>query len=221
MSRLSEILSDDTNQFGPGTDLTISLLAVMLVIALITSHLYQEQRAVAGRQKARLKWFEHQKPKICPPLPPPPKESEGGHFRPASEYFTAADFFAYPVTRLVNPRGTGARIDNILHEYRRLKDEYPFIFVIGHSNALDDPRANDDSAQARQKRNLEYALRRASLIAGLMQEKLDSQELDHLVAVTTGEADLRNPGQPLSQENAWVEVMFGKEWKPPYRQSAR
>src|SRR5258706_492847 len=123
MSRLHEILSDDTNQFGPGTDLTISMLAVML--------------------------------------------------------------------------------------------------VIGHSNALDDPRAGDHSSEARQKRNLEYALRRAALIAGLMQERLEAEELDHLVAVTTGEADLRNREQPLSQENAWVEVMFGKEWKPPYRQQAR
>jgi hypothetical protein len=56
------------------------------------------------------------------------------------------------------------------------------------------------------------------LIAGVLQEHLDAEELDHLVAVTTGEADLRVPEQPLSQENAWVEVMFGKEWKPPYRQ---
>ena len=221
MSRLHEILSDDTNQFGPGTDLTISMLAVMLVIALITSHLYQLQKAAVGERDIRIKWMEKHKPKPCPPPPAQTKESEGGHFRPASEFFTAADFFAYPVTRLVNPRGTAARIDSILYEYRRMKSEYPFIFVIGHSNELDDPRASDHSSRARQKRNLEYALRRAALIAGLMQERLEAAELDHLVAVTTGEADLRSPNQPLSQENAWVEVMFGKEWKPPYRQLAR
>jgi hypothetical protein len=218
MSRIHEILSDDTNQFGPGTDLTISLLAVMFVIALITNHLYEQQKITSDAQGKQLKWRDEHRPKPCPPPPPSPKESEGGHFRPASEFFTAADFFAYPVTRLVNPHGTAARIDNILREYRRLKGEYPFIFVIGHSNQLDDPRAEDHSVEARQKRNLEYALRRAALIAGLMQEHLDAEEHDHLVAVTTGEADLRAPEQPLSQENAWVEVMFGKEWKPPYRQ---
>jgi hypothetical protein len=219
MSRLHEILSDDTNQFGPGTDLTISLLAVMLVIALITSRLYQEQKMVNDAQAARLGSLDAHQAKPCPP--PPPKESVGGHFRPASEFFTAADFHAYPVTRLVDRRRTGTRIDRILAEYRRLKNDYPYIFVIGHSNRLDDPRADDQSVEARQKRNLEYALRRAALIAGLMQEHLEQSELDHLVAVTTGEADLRNPGAPLSQENAWVEVMFGKEWKPSYRQEAR
>lgn len=219
MSRLHEILSDDTNQFGPGTDLTISLLAVMLVIALITSRLYEEQKAITNTQAERMVWLETHQEKPAPP--PPPKEQDGGHFRPASEFFTAADFHAYPVTRLVDRRGTNTRIENIVAEYRRLKHEYPYIFVIGHSNRLDDPRANDQRAPARQKRNLEYALRRAALISGLMQEELDADELDHLVAVTTGEADLRNPDEPLSQENAWVEVMFGKEWKPPYRQEAR
>ncbi len=220
MSKLHEILSDDTNQFGPGTDLTISLLAVMLVIALITRHMYQQQKLALDEQSKVIDLLHANQAKPCPP-PPLPKESEGGHFRPASEFFTAADFHAYPVTRLVDPRGTRTRIDNILYEYRKLKDEYPFIFVIGHSSQLDDPLADDQSAEARQKRNLEYALRRSALIAGLMQEHLDAEELDHLVAVTTGEADLRKPEQPLSQENAWVEVMFGKEWKPPYRQLAQ
>lgn len=217
MSRLHEILSDDTNQFGPGTDLTISMLAVMLVIALITSHLYRQQRTIADDQSRQLRWIEANPPKPCPP--PPSTKRDGGHFVPASTYFTAADFHAYPVTRLVDRRATQVRIEKIVSEYRRLSAEYPYIFVIGHSSRLDDPHADDPSVEARRKRNLEYALRRASLITGLLQERLDESEIEHLVSVTTGEADLRNPADPLSQENAWVEVMFGKEWKPPSRHS--
>lgn len=214
MSRMNEILSDDTNQFGPGTDLTISLLAVMLVIALITMHLYKAAAASAAAKDETIKWLEA----FAKPEPPPKTEDHGGSFKPATEFFTAADFHSYPVVRLVDPAGTKARIRRIMEDYRRVQGEYPFIFVIGHSNRLDDPRVGDRSDDARRKRNLEYALRRSAMIAGLIQEHLhDDQELDRLVAVSTGEADLRDRDAPLSQENAWVEVMFGKEWKPAVR----
>ena len=58
MSRMNEILSEDTNQFGPGTDLTISLLAVMLVIAMITMHLYRAAAATIKEQTEKIKWLE-------------------------------------------------------------------------------------------------------------------------------------------------------------------
>jgi hypothetical protein len=38
--RSSLHLSDDTNQFGPGSDLMISLAAVLLVLTVITSQVY-------------------------------------------------------------------------------------------------------------------------------------------------------------------------------------
>lgn len=189
MARLNDLLSEDTNQFGPGTDLVISVLAFVLVVALITSHYYQQEKLRNV-------------------------ESEG-NFRLASEAFTAADFHPRPVTRLLSPRATEARVARIVRDYRSLNGRYPFIFVIGHSNQVDDPDAPDHSPPARRQRNMEYALRRAVLIAGVMQKSLDDAERERLVAVTTGEADLRDPQHPLSRDNAWVEIAFGKEWKIP------
>jgi hypothetical protein len=193
MARLHDLLSEDTNQFGPGTDLTISLLALLLVIALITSHLYRQEKTRNDDLAA---------------------EGEG-NFKLASDAFTAGDFYVRPVTRLVDPASTDARVSRIVRDYRGLHGKYPYIFVIGHSNQIDDRTAEDRSVAARQRRNLEHALRRAVLITALMAQHLDDQERDRLVAVSTGEADLRNPRRPLSQENAWVEVVFGKEWKSP------
>lgn len=197
MARLDDLINDDTNQFGPGTDLMISLLAVLLVIALITSHLYRQQM----NENARL----HEEM----------REKDGGHFKLASEFFTAADFYPRPVTKLRDTGMTSARIARIVNDYRSGDEQFPYIFVIGHSSTLDDPSAADQSIAARRQRNLEYALRRAALIAGLMQQQLTDRENEHLVAVTTGELDLRVPSRPLSQENAWVEVVFGREWKIP------
>jgi hypothetical protein len=198
MGRLNDALSEDTNQFGPGTDLTISLLAVLLVMTLITAHLYRleldRNKAMAAAAAAR-----------------------GGNFRLASDSFAAADFRAYPVTELVDQSGTAHRVTAIVDEYRRLANDYPYIFVIGHSSAMDDRNVTDGSTEARRQRNWVYAARRATMIAGLMQQDFDATELERVVVVTTGELDLKQPRQPLSQENAWVEVVFGKEWSLPGR----
>jgi hypothetical protein len=227
MGRLNDLLSEDTNQFGPGTDLTISLLAVLLVISLITSHLYSAEKlkrqqtektnreladkaAALAREVARAQAAE---------LASAKRPEPGGNFKLASELFTAADFYPRPVTRLIDPRGTSARVARIVSDYRQLAGAYPYIFVIGHSSELDDPDAADRSVNARRRRNMEYALRRAALITSLLQEHLSSWENERLLAASSGEFDLRNPSQPDSQENAWVEVVFGREWKLPGRGS--
>jgi hypothetical protein len=215
MRRLSDALSEDTNQFGPGTDLMVSLLAVLLVMTLITAYLYRveadkvvlwtrlenDHRAQIDRMRKELR--EH--------------EARGGNFRLASDSFSAADFRPLPVTELVDRRGTSARVARIIGEYRRIGSKYPYIFVIGHSSMLDDPRAADAGTEARRQRNWVYAARRAAVIAGLMQEHLDEAALQRVVVVTTGELDLKRPKEPLSQDNAWVEVVFGKEWSLPGR----
>lgn len=202
MRRFNELLSDDTNQFGPGTDLTISLLAVLLVISLITSHLYRAEHDRATRLQAEM-------------------DGPGGNFRLSSEFFTAADFHPRPVTRLVDPRKTRARVARIVRDYRQSAGEYPFIFVIGHSSTLDDPDAKDRSVNGRRRRNMEYALRRAALITSLLQEELHESEVERLIAASSGEFDLKKPSSPTSQENAWVEVVFGREWKVPGHAPAR
>jgi hypothetical protein len=203
MRRFSDTLSDDTNQFGPGTDLMVSLLAVLLVMTLITAYLYRVETDKVALHRTQIERMR--------------KQLQGGNFRLASDSFSAADFRPLPVTELVDRRGTSARVARIIGEYRRIGSKYPYIFVIGHSSMLDDPRAADAGPEARRQRNWVYAARRAAVIAGLMQDHLDEAALQRVVVVTTGELDLKRPREPLSQDNAWVEVVFGKEWSLPGR----
>ncbi|HJQ41096.1 MAG TPA: hypothetical protein VKB93_28500 [Thermoanaerobaculia bacterium] len=206
---MTDALGDDTNQFGPGTDLIVSLLAVVLVISLITSHLYRaEQARVVQLQQAA----DAAKPKAS--------DAASGNFKLASEFFTAADFHPRPVTRLVDTQSAAARIERIARDYHDNAAEYPYVFVIGHSNQLDDPDAEDQSVQARRRRNMEYGFRRAALITSLLQEHLSEDAQGRVVAVSTGEFDLKDSLHPTSGENAWVEVVFGREWKLPGRKSA-
>jgi hypothetical protein len=210
MQNLGDLLGDDTNQFGPGTDLTISLVAMLLVISLLTSHLYRLERGKveALQQEAAKRAADR------------PRTAAGGNFKLASESFSAADFYSRPVTRLVDEHAASARVEQIVRDYRSGAADYPFVFVIGHSNQLDDPDAEDRSVDARRRRNMEYALRRAALVASLLQERLTGAECEHLVAASTGEFDLRRPDEPTSSDNAWVEVVFGREWKLPGRDPA-
>jgi hypothetical protein len=220
--RSSLHLNDDTNQFGPGSDLMISLAAVLLVLAVITSHQYAREKAKAAAERERYDAaraeYVRDSARFARDLAA--RDSAAGDaFRVAEESFPAGDFHARPVTRLVSPEQTGLRVKSIVEEYRR--QDFPYVFVIGHSSSMDDPSAEDHSRRARLQRNWEYGSRRAALIAALIVEHLTDAERDRLVVMTTGELDMRNPSNPVSHENAWVEVVFGKEWKPPSRGAAR
>jgi hypothetical protein len=213
MRRLTEFITEDTNQFGPGTDLIISLVAVLMVMTLITSHLYriergrrlalgmpdlQELQKLLAEQKKHLEAFEH-----------------GGNFKLSEQFFPAGDFQSKPVTKLTDTNQTSTKVNGIVREYRASQEDYPFIFVVGHSNQIDDPTAEDKSYGARLQRNWEYAGRRAGVIADLIQAGLNAEQKERIVVMTTGEFDLRTPADPFSQENAWVEVVFGRDWKLP------
>lgn len=202
MRRLNEFITEDTNQFGPGTDLTISLVAVLMVMVLITTSLYQVQRQQSAEQQRKLDAYE-----------------KGGNFRLSHQHFPAGDFAVRPVTQLMNAEHTRQKVLQIADEYRTGEKDFPFIFVVGHSNQIDDPKAIDKSYDARLQRNWEYAGRRAAVIASLLQAELSTEQKTRIVVMTTGEFDLKVPSDPFSQENAWVEVVFGKEWKRPSHQN--
>jgi hypothetical protein len=189
MKRLGDFLSEDSNQFGPGTDLIISLLAILLVMTLLIAHLYNQEV----------------------------NNNQGGNFQLASEFFPAGDFYLRPVTRHIDPQKTAQKVKMIVEDYKRISNEFKYIFIIGHSNQVDDPNAEDKSYMARLQRNWEYAGRRAGVIAALIQAHLTDEQKNRLVVITTGEFDLKVPSEPNSQENAYVEVIFGKDWKPPFR----
>jgi len=198
MSRLTEFITEDTNQFGPGTDLIISLVAVLMVISLITGNLYQFEKTRRQNQQKRLDVLEH-----------------GGNFKLSHQFFPAGDFQVKPVTELTDMHQTNAKVMEIVREFQTNQDQFPFIFIIGHSNQVDDPTAADKSYGARLQRNWEYAGRRAGVIADLIQTNLRADQKQRIVVMTTGEFDLRVPDNPYGQENAWVEVVFGREWKLP------
>lgn len=207
----SGFLNEDTNQFGPGTDLVVALLAVLLVLTAVTSKLYTAEKAQNAVSDSVKVVVAHpgKKPTRQPETPP------GGDFHLASEAFLAGEFKVRPVTELNDPASTRARVSRIVADYRA--QAFQYVFVIGHSNRIDARDAEDVTDGARRQRNWEYAGRRAALIAAMIAEEMDPGELDRLVVMTTGEFDMRNPAEPMSQENAWVEVVFGKNWKPPSR----
>lgn len=196
MGRLQECLSEDSNQYGPGTDLMVSLMAMLLIISFINGHLLQQEKD----KTARL--------------------DKGGNFRVASGSFSAGDFKAKPFRELLDKQGAVIKVQGIAREYEALKEKFPYIFVIGHSSERDDPNAIDKSPNARLVRNWDYAGQRAALISSLLQNYLKEEDKDKLVVVTTGEFDKRDPVY-LSQANAWVEIVFGAEWKAPAKEQKK
>jgi flagellar motor protein MotB len=220
--RLNDFITEDSNQFGPGTDLMISLLAVLLIISLVIGHMYDNQRKQSESLAASFRQEKGKSEALEKSLKKKEEEkAKGGNFKLASIYFSAGDFAVYPVTKLTDEARTRSMIQSIAQEYTLSQADLPFIFIIGHSNKIDDPRAIDKSYGARLQRNWEYAGRRAGIVASLLQEYLADEQKEKIVVVSSGEFDLRDPGDPISQENAWVEVVFGKEWKIPSKAEVR
>jgi hypothetical protein len=215
MRRLSEFITEDTNQFGPGTDLIVSLVAVLMVMTLIISNLYQIERRRSqslGKEKhdyeSLQKLLEEQKKRL-------ETFERGGNFRLSGEFFPAGDFQFKPVTKLTDLEHTRMKVNEIVREYQTSQAQFPFIFVVGHSNQIDDPAAEDKTYGARLQRNWEYAGRRAGVIADLIQANLTAEQKEKIVVMSAGEFDLRAPADPFAEENAWVEVVFGRDWKLP------
>lgn len=140
-------------------------------------------------------------------------------FKLAKTKFESGDFLANPVVALSDKVETSKRLDQMVQEYREIAHDYPHIFVIGHANDKDDPTAADQTEPARWERNWNFAGRRAALIAKELQKRLTGEHSERIVVVSAGEFDKRDPAHPVSQENAWVEVVFGREWKPPSYQN--
>ena len=202
MRRLQEYLSEDSNQYGPGTDLIISLLAVLLVVVFINSHLYKWERE---RNRELVREREAQ---------------QGGSFKAAPESFEAGDFKPNPYWAFSDESDARTKVREIARAYQASRDVYPFIFVLGHATRADARDAADRSCGTRLVRNWGYAGGRAAVVSDLLQEFLTAEERDKLVVASSGEFDLR-ARDPDSNENAYVEVFFGKDWKPLVRGGAK
>lgn len=188
MARLREFLVEDSNQYGPGTDLMVSLMALFLVITFSNGFLYQQAAAEAAAEAGK------------------------EHFQVAQESFKAADFDGKPYRKFIDERDAMRRIDAIAREYESLKGQFPYIFVIGHANEIDVSNPDDPSDPARWQRNWNFAGERAALVSRFLQLKLNPKDRDKLVVVSSGEFDKRDP-DPMSPANACVQVAFGSHWK--------
>src|ERR1051325_1563634 len=223
MRRLSELLSEDTNQFGPGTDLFISMLAVLLIMFQANSY-YQHQKETTSRTETDR--YEREVQELKEQLRKEREErlkQEIGFekkFALANETFEAGDFMARPFRKLRNVDQAMLRVQRIVDQYRAKAAEYPYIFVIGHSSTKYDPAEGDQSEEGRLFRNWNYAGERAAIISSYLEKLLTPAEMDRIVVLSTGQFDRRvEPAD--SDDNAWVEVVFGKEWKPPSRDTVR
>ena len=150
------------------------------------------------------------------------EEGEGGNFKAAKVFFSAGDFKQKPVDEFRNLSSARKSVSIIILQYKDRKDKFPYIFVIGHANSVDVLDAPDPSISARRKRNWQYAMRRAVTVTSLLEQQLVKHNLpesimDNVIIASTGEFDQRYPASPYAEENAWVEVIFCRDWKPPAR----
>lgn len=201
MRRLQDYLSEDSNQYGPGTDLIVSLLAVLLVMIFISGYLYRWEKARNAQLNKQLLAEQSRHPE------------KGGSFKAAPKVFDAADFKENPYWEFSDKALALAKVEEIARAYRSSRETYPYIFVVGHASRVDAVEAADRSATARMLRNWGYAGGRAAVVSSLLQGFLTDEDMDRLVVGSTGEFD-RRVSNPDAGENAYVEVFFGKEWKP-------
>ena len=212
-----DLINEDTNQFGPGTDLIICLFALMMVFLMISLYLFSAEKAKSTSANANT---QAAKDEIADLKDKIDRLTKNEKFRLAG-YFHAGTFKPNPYYVLNDPMETGRQVDTIVMKYRNQSSEYPFIFVIGHANEISLAGRPDLTERERLEWNWQFAGARSAVIANLLQERLGAEEKEKIIIVSTGEFDKRIPDEPFSQENAFVEVLFGKDWKPQHYEDIR
>jgi hypothetical protein len=212
------LINEDSNQFGPGTDLIICLLALLMIFVVIVSYLYGNEKRINAESSADLDNCRKTVEKVSDELKGCKDDSEKlrkrGEFKPAGEFLVAGTFEQNPYYKLKDPEMTEIQVQSIVEKYNALSGEYPYIFVIGHANEVGLEGKPDLTYEERLRYNWEFAGVRSAVIANLIQKHLSEEEKNKIIIVSTGEFDLKIPDAPESSENAFVEVFFGNEWKP-------
>src|SRR5437868_4119918 len=114
MKKLHALVTEDSNQFGPGTDLIVAMLAVALVLITVSSYLYNNEK----RQSELLRKRE---------------EERGGNFKVASISFSAGAFLVFPVTELTDRENSSQQVMKFVDEYRKRASGFAFWFMSGHA----------------------------------------------------------------------------------------
>lgn len=212
-----DLINEDTNQFGPGTDLIICLLALLIIFVIIVSHLYNNQKNSIITDRFKTDELEILIKKLTTENESYKKRLEDlkikGSFEHGGEFQIAGTFKQNPYYELQNPQATEAVVLDIVKKYNGLKEQYPYIFIVGHANEAGIVGKPNLSYEERLKYNWEFAGTRSAIIANLMQKQMSEEERNKIIIVSTGEFDLKKPEDPQSAENAFVEVFFGNEWR--------
>lgn len=220
MRSIQSLSTENQDPFGPGVDLIISLVAILMLIFTFAMQSYIKQleqindlTSTIEREKAKNDTLSISLFDISKELGD--LKSQGGHFKVANDYFSAGHFKTNPVTDFTNEEQTRKLVEKIILEYRQLKHQFPFIFIIGHANYIEISSIEKRKYKSRAEANWVYAGRRAARIADLLTQHLTFEEKENVIILSTGEFDMKNPNDPTSEVNAWVEIVFGKEWKLP------
>jgi len=220
-----DLINEDSNQFGPGTDLIICLLALLMIFVTIVSYLYGNEKKSNNQEKSKVGELTNSVRRLEGEVELYKKKSDAlerrGEFKPAGEFLVAGTFKQNPYYELQDPPATEIEIQNIVEKYKNSSSEYPFIFVIGHANEVGLAGKPYLSYEERLKYNWEFAGARSAVIANLIQNHLSEEEKNRIIIVSTGEFDLKLPETPDAPENAFVEVFFGNEWKPQSYKKSR
>ena len=209
------LINEDSNQFGPGTDLIICLLAILMVMVMIVSFLYSSEKKsnensnqIIANSNQIIANLEHRLG----------DEKTEGKFKLDVARFDDATFEQKQDTnKLTNPEKTKNEISQVIEKYKELNEQFPFIFVIGHANTM-GKLGEDLSYEERLEFNWGVAGERSAVIANLLQNELmetqfPKESRNNIIIVSTGEFDLKEEDNTTSPKNAFVEVIFGKEWK--------
>ncbi len=216
------LINEDSNQFGPGTDLIICLLAILMVMVMIVSFLYTTEKKSNEESKQIIansnQIIANSNQTIANLEKRLGDEKAEGKFKLDVARFDDATFEQQKDTnKLTNPEKTKNEISHVIEKYKELNEQFPFIFVIGHANTM-GKFGEDLSDEERLVFNWGVAGERSAVIANLLQNELmeslfPKESRNNIIIVSTGEFDLKDEENPTSAENAFVEVIFGKEWK--------
>ncbi len=207
MKRNQLFLTGEQETFGPGIDLVVSLTAILLIVMVVGINVYRD-----SLDKFKKKVIEEAKRPQSPPI-----KSRDTIFKASGQYFSIKHFRQDQTVALVDRSQARSIAEDIVEEYRRIKWDFPYLFVIGHLHARDKMQDNNPELRRqshwKQKAEWLFSARRASVVSDMIKEYLTEEEKDRMVIVSAENFALTELGIRLERPNASVEVVFGKEWR--------
>lgn len=210
MRRNQLFLTGEQEAFGPGIDLVVSLTAILLIVMVVGINVYRD-----SLEKFKKEVID--KGKKTQSQPSPPIGVVDSIFKASGQYFSTEHFRKDQTAALVDRDQARLIAEDIVEEYRRVKWDFPYLFIIGHLHPRDEMQNNNTELKRKshwkQKAEWLFSARRASVVSDMIKEYLTEEEKDRMVIVSAENFALTELGIPLRRPNVSVEVVFGKEWR--------